>query len=171
MVLTDYAYTIMLFSGKLMSGSLQPHEVQHARLPHPSLSPRVYSNSCPLCQHVISIYDVQLRIQFKFALSLLGCSWFYIFSSVPNLALFIFLILIYWQCILFSNLLFLWPLLTLELLYAYLVSFNFIFCEMPIHLNMNEGQVSLMCFIPWGCKESDKTERLNWFIYFAFFSW
>ena len=31
-----------------MSDSLQPHELQHARLLSPSLSPRVCSNSCPL---------------------------------------------------------------------------------------------------------------------------
>ena len=30
-----------------MSNSLWPHGLQHARLPCPSLSPRVYSNSCP----------------------------------------------------------------------------------------------------------------------------
>ena len=33
-----------------MSNSLQPHELQHARFPCPSLSPRVCSNSCPLNQ-------------------------------------------------------------------------------------------------------------------------
>ena len=33
-----------------MSDSLQPHRVQHTRLPCPSLSPRVFSNSCPLSQ-------------------------------------------------------------------------------------------------------------------------
>ena len=31
-----------------MSDSLQPHGLQHTRLPCPSLSPRVCSNSCPL---------------------------------------------------------------------------------------------------------------------------
>ena len=31
-----------------MSDSLWPHGLQHARLPCPSLSPRVFSNSCPL---------------------------------------------------------------------------------------------------------------------------
>ena len=31
-----------------MSNSLQPHELQHARLPCPSLSPVACSNSCPL---------------------------------------------------------------------------------------------------------------------------
>ena len=30
--------------------TLQPHGLQHARLPCPSLSPEVYSNSCPLSQ-------------------------------------------------------------------------------------------------------------------------
>ena len=33
-----------------MSNSLQPHQLQHARLPCPSLSPGVCSNSCPLSQ-------------------------------------------------------------------------------------------------------------------------
>ena len=33
-----------------MSDSLQPHALQHARFPCPSLSPRVCSNSCPLSQ-------------------------------------------------------------------------------------------------------------------------
>ena len=33
-----------------MSKSLRPHELQHARLPCPSLSPRVCSNSRPLSQ-------------------------------------------------------------------------------------------------------------------------
>ena len=33
-----------------MSGSLQPHGLQHIRLPCPSPTPGVYSNSCPLSQ-------------------------------------------------------------------------------------------------------------------------
>ena len=36
------------FSHSVMSNSLQPHGLQHARLPCPSLSPRVCSNSRPL---------------------------------------------------------------------------------------------------------------------------
>ena len=31
-----------------MSDSLRPHGLKHTRLPHPSLSPRACSNSCPL---------------------------------------------------------------------------------------------------------------------------
>ena len=41
---------LLLFSWSLMFNSLQSHELQHARLPHPSLFPRVGSNSCPLNQ-------------------------------------------------------------------------------------------------------------------------
>ena len=33
-----------------VSDSLRPHRLQHARLPCPSPTPRVYSNSCPLSQ-------------------------------------------------------------------------------------------------------------------------
>ena len=33
-----------------MSNSLQPHELQHARPPCPSPTPRVHSNSCPTRQ-------------------------------------------------------------------------------------------------------------------------
>ena len=32
------------------SDFLQPHGLQHTRLPYPSPSPGVYSNSCPLSQ-------------------------------------------------------------------------------------------------------------------------
>ena len=38
----------LLFSCSVMSSSLRPHGLQHTRLPCPSLSPRVCSNSCPL---------------------------------------------------------------------------------------------------------------------------
>ena len=38
---------LLLFSSSVMSDSLQPHEPQHARLPCPSLSPRV----CPTHVH------------------------------------------------------------------------------------------------------------------------
>ena len=39
---------VLLFSLSIMSNSLRPHELQHARLPSPSPSPRACSNSCPL---------------------------------------------------------------------------------------------------------------------------
>ena len=37
---------ISLFSGSVVSDSLQPHGLQHARLPCPAPTPRVYLNSC-----------------------------------------------------------------------------------------------------------------------------
>ena len=40
----------MLLSGSVVSDSLRPHGLQHVRLPCPSPSPRVCSNSCPLSQ-------------------------------------------------------------------------------------------------------------------------
>ena len=45
------------FRCSVMSNSLQPHGLQHSRPPHPSLTSRVYSNSCPLswwCHPTIS---------------------------------------------------------------------------------------------------------------------
>ena len=39
-----------VFSCLVVSNSLQPHGLWHARLPCPSLSPGVCSNSCPLSQ-------------------------------------------------------------------------------------------------------------------------
>ena len=38
------------FSCSVVSGSLRPHELQHARPPCPSPTPRVHPNSCPLSQ-------------------------------------------------------------------------------------------------------------------------
>ena len=49
--------TSVQFSRSVVSDSLWPHESQHARPPCPSLTPRVYSNSCPLswwCHPAIS---------------------------------------------------------------------------------------------------------------------
>ena len=39
-----------MFSSSVMSDPLQPHGLQHTRLPCPSPSPGVCSNSCPLSQ-------------------------------------------------------------------------------------------------------------------------
>ena len=41
---------VWLFSRLVMSNSLRPHGLQHTRLPCPSLSHRVYSNSYPSSQ-------------------------------------------------------------------------------------------------------------------------
>ena len=41
---------ILQFSRSVVYDSLQPHELQYTRLPCPSPTPRVFSNSCPLSQ-------------------------------------------------------------------------------------------------------------------------
>ena len=45
-----YSLSSVHFSRSVVSDSLQPHEPQHSRPPCPSPTPRVYSDSCPLCQ-------------------------------------------------------------------------------------------------------------------------
>ena len=46
----EHVYILLLFSCSVMSNSLWPHGLQHARLPCPSLSPGVCPNSCLLSQ-------------------------------------------------------------------------------------------------------------------------
>ena len=46
--LTTIRISSVQFSCSVMSTSLRPHGLQHARPPCPSPIPRVYSNSCPL---------------------------------------------------------------------------------------------------------------------------
>ena len=63
MLLITYANMILLyqFSLSVMSDSLWPHGLQHARPPCPSPTPRAYLNSCPLswwCHPTISSFVV-----------------------------------------------------------------------------------------------------------------
>ena len=54
---SNYKLSSVQFSHSVVSNSLQPHGLQHARLPCPSPTPRAYSNSCPLsrwCHATIS---------------------------------------------------------------------------------------------------------------------
>ena len=46
----DLLHCLLLFSCKAVSDSWRSHGLQHIRLPCPSLSPKVCSNSCPLSQ-------------------------------------------------------------------------------------------------------------------------
>ena len=46
----DTVEYLVQFSRSVVSDSLQPHGLRHARLPCPSLSPGVCPNSCPLNQ-------------------------------------------------------------------------------------------------------------------------
>ena len=43
-----FTLTSVHFNHSIASDSLQPHVLQHARLPCPSPTPRAYSNLCPL---------------------------------------------------------------------------------------------------------------------------
>ena len=43
-----WLFSLVQFSLSVVSNSLRPHELQHARPPCPSPPPRVYPNSCPL---------------------------------------------------------------------------------------------------------------------------
>ena len=45
-----WSFHSLQLSRSVMSDSLQPHGLQHARLPCPSPTPRAYSNSCPSSQ-------------------------------------------------------------------------------------------------------------------------
>ena len=45
-----YLWRLLLFTHSVMSNSLWPHGLQHARPPCPSPSPGACSNSCPLSQ-------------------------------------------------------------------------------------------------------------------------
>ena len=47
-VITLHFFFFFLFSRSVMTDSFQPNGLQHNRLPWPSPSPRVCSNSCPL---------------------------------------------------------------------------------------------------------------------------
>ena len=63
-----YIYILLLFSCSVVSDSLQPHGLQHARLPCPSPTPRACSNSCPLswwCHQTIlsPVSPVSSRLQ------------------------------------------------------------------------------------------------------------
>ena len=52
-----WGFTSVQFTSSVMSDSLRPHGLQHARLPCPSPTPRVHSNLCPMswwCHPTIS---------------------------------------------------------------------------------------------------------------------
>ena len=49
------ARILLLFSHSVVSDSLRPHGLQHARLPCPSPSPGACSTSCPLCRWCHSV--------------------------------------------------------------------------------------------------------------------
>ena len=57
----DGEFSSVQFSRSVMSDSLLPHGLQHAKPPCPSLTPVVYSNSCPVswwCHPTISSSEI-----------------------------------------------------------------------------------------------------------------
>ena len=76
-----YRRTI-LFSRSVLSDSLWPHGLQHARLPCPSPTPGAYSNSCPLsrwCHPTISssVVPFSSHLQSFLASGSFQMSWFF----------------------------------------------------------------------------------------------
>ena len=56
-LITQYFHSSLQFSSSVVSDSLQPHELKHARPPCPSPTPGVHQNPCPLtwwCHPTIS---------------------------------------------------------------------------------------------------------------------
>ena len=73
---------LLLFSYSVVPSSWRPHGLKHTRLPCPSLSPSVSSNSCPLCQWChptisSSIMPFFSCLQFFPASSSFLMSWFF----------------------------------------------------------------------------------------------
>ena len=69
------------FSCSVMSDSLRPHGLQHARPPCPSPTPRVYSNSCSLsrwCYPTISSSVVPFSSRPQPASGCFPMSWFFV---------------------------------------------------------------------------------------------
>ena len=62
------------FSHSVVSDSLTPHGLQHARHPCPSPAPRIYSNSCPLQRRQWHPTPVLLPGKSHGRRSLVGCS-------------------------------------------------------------------------------------------------
>ena len=69
LVSTSLEYSVQ-FSHSVMSDSLWPHSLQHARLHCPSTTPGVYLNSCPLsqwCHPTISSSVIPFSSSFNFS--------------------------------------------------------------------------------------------------------
>ena len=78
--------TSVQFSCSVVSNSLWPHGLQHARPPYPSPTPGVYSDSCPLsqwCQPTISssVVPFSSRLQFFLASGSFPMSQFFASGS------------------------------------------------------------------------------------------
>ena len=82
---TNYSFTSVQFSPWVMSESLWPHGLQHTRIPCPSPTPKVCSNSCPSswwCHPIISSSVITFScLQFFPASGSFPMSWFFASSG------------------------------------------------------------------------------------------
>ena len=72
--------SVSQFSCSVVSDSLRPHGLQHARLPCPSPTPRAYSNSCPsthliLCHPLLFLPSIFPSIRVFSKESVLRIRW------------------------------------------------------------------------------------------------
>ena len=87
-------FSSVQFSGSVMSNSLWPHGLQHARLSCPSLSPGVCSNSCPLprwwhltlCRPLLLLPSIFPSIRIFFNESVLHMRWPKYWSFSPSIS-------------------------------------------------------------------------------------
>ena len=159
------AYFPFQFSRSVVSDSLWPHESQHTRPPCPSPTPGVHSNSRPLsrCCHPAISSSV---VPFSSCPQSLPASgsfsnesalhmkwpkyWSFSFSISPSKE------------------------------YPGLISFRMGWLDLILDEHhrlhghefgwipgVGDGQGGLVCCDSWGHKESDTTERLNWYILLA----
>ena len=78
---------LLLLSCQVMSHSLQPHGLQHMRLPCPSLAPSICSNLCPLsqwCHPTISSFIAPLFPCLQSFLALGSFPMIWLFASVAQ---------------------------------------------------------------------------------------
>ena len=154
------------FSGSVMSDSLWPHGLQHARPPCPSSTPEACSNSYPFSQWCHPTVSSSVRL-LLFLPSIFPSIRVFSSESVlhirwPN----------YWSFS-FS--------ISPSNEYSGLILFRIDWLDLLTVQGYNNGssknqessrktptsalQGSLAWGSPWGCKELDTTERLNWTVY------
>ena len=76
-----YSMNSVQFSWSVMSNSLWPHGLQHARLPCPSPNPGACSNSCPLSQWYYPIISSSI-IPFSSCLQSFPAWWYFPVSQL-----------------------------------------------------------------------------------------
>ena len=153
---------LLLFSRSVVFSYLRPHGLQHTRLPCPSLSPRVCSNSCLLLQwcHPTILFSV---VPFSSCPQSFPTSRS--FPTDCNLVLRNFILLrktpltlknciIHHACCAVH--------LTISSLFYNQLYLHTIRLPTPVLLpGKSHGQSSLVGYSPWGCRELDTPEEFH----------